>query len=116
MLDGSEIGLTLTEKSRRFFLRPRRSTFLIQEGIHMIVSIQRSLTILCVLGAAALLGPHLLRAQGSAAGSLVGLVQDTSGAAVPGATVTVRNLGTNDTRSETTGDGGLFTFPNLRPG
>lgn len=48
--------------------------------------------------------------------TLVGTVQDSGGAVVLGATVTVRNLGTNQTRTDTTTVEGLFRIPDLPPG
>ena len=50
----------------------------------------------------ALIGSSLMWAQ--VTGSISGIVQDTSGAAVPNATVTVRSLETGATRTILTGD------------
>src|SRR3954471_22741316 len=48
--------------------------------------------------------------------TLVGTVVDAAGAAVPGATVIVRNVRTNvPVETTTNGDGG-YTIPSLRPG
>ncbi|MCG6928472.1 MAG: TonB-dependent receptor [Acidobacteria bacterium] len=49
-------------------------------------------------------------------GSIVGDVVDTSGAAVPGATVTAINQGTNLAREATTGAAGAYSFSNLQEG
>ena len=49
-------------------------------------------------------------------GSLVGTVTDASGLSVPGATVTVTQAGTNQSREATTTETGGYTFPNLAPG
>jgi hypothetical protein len=55
--------------------------------------------------------------QGQAeSASLVGAVIDSSGAAVPGATVSIRNSQTNVTVSLTTAADGNFASPPLRPG
>jgi hypothetical protein len=54
-------------------------------------------------------------AQGTT-GSITGTVLDTSGAAIPGATVTIRNLDTNDTHTVTSSDIGSYTVPQLAPG
>src|ERR1700723_497998 len=43
-------------------------------------------------------------------GSLVGTVQDSSQAVVPGATVTLHNLGDNSNRTTTSGPTGVFQF------
>src|SRR5438270_3628429 len=56
-----------------------------------------------------------LRAQ-STYGSVTGLVTDASGAAMAGAQVTLTNLGTSDRRTQSTGNDGLYLFPNLLPG
>jgi len=49
-------------------------------------------------------------------GSLVGNVIDSTGLAVPGATVTITQAETNQSREATTSDTGAYTFPNLAPG
>src|SRR5262249_10224144 len=49
-------------------------------------------------------------------GSLTGVVQDSAGAVVPGATVKVRNAGTSQEFSAQTNDAGGYTFSNLVSG
>ena len=49
-------------------------------------------------------------------GSVVGTVTDSSGASVTGATVTVKNTGTNATQTFVTGNGGNYGFTNIIPG
>ena len=49
-------------------------------------------------------------------GTISGTVQDVQGGIVPGATVNVRNLDTNISRSLTTGEDGRFRFPGLPVG
>jgi hypothetical protein len=49
-------------------------------------------------------------------GSIVGTVTDPSGAAIANTQVTLTNLGTNETRTETTIADGLYQFVNLPPG
>ncbi len=49
-------------------------------------------------------------------GSITGKVTDPNGAVVPGATVTIKNLGTNGESTVTTNDDGTYTFPLLQPG
>ena len=44
------------------------------------------------------------------------MVTDASGAAVPGATVTIRNTATNESRTATTNDSGFYAFPSIIPG
>ncbi len=61
--------------------------------------------------------PALLFGQASAdTASLNGTVLDPSGASVPEATLTARNLATGFTRTATTGIQGYFTLPNLSVG
>jgi hypothetical protein len=54
-------------------------------------------------------------AQQSASSGIVGQVLDSSGAAVPGAAVTVTNSGTSAQRTATTDAQGRFSFPGLPP-
>ncbi len=49
-------------------------------------------------------------------GSIVGVVHDSTQAVVPGATVTIRNLDDNSSRSVTSDQNGSFEFVNLKPG
>jgi len=62
----------------------------------------------------ALIGSSLMLAQ--VTGSISGIVQDTSGAAVPNATVTVRSLETGATRTILTGDIGSYRALSLPVG
>jgi hypothetical protein len=63
----------------------------------------------------ALIAPSRLQAQGIT-GSITGTVTDPSGAAVVGATVTVRNPSTNSARTVLTSDVGTYTVTQLLPG
>ncbi|HEV2500176.1 MAG TPA: carboxypeptidase-like regulatory domain-containing protein [Terriglobia bacterium] len=49
-------------------------------------------------------------------GSITGLVTDASGAVIPGAQVTLKSLGTAETRVLATSGDGLYQFVNLTPG
>src|SRR5215831_19858204 len=49
-------------------------------------------------------------------GTITGEVKDSTGAVVPGVTVTVTNKATNATRTTITNAVGLFDFPALPPG
>lgn len=49
-------------------------------------------------------------------GNVVGTVYDTSGAVIPGATVTVKNVGTAVEHQATTNSNGQFTVTQLQPG
>jgi hypothetical protein len=53
---------------------------------------------------------------GTNARGITGTVRDTSGAAIPGATVTVTNTATRGMRNTTTNEEGLYSFPSLPPG
>jgi hypothetical protein len=61
------------------------------------------------------LGSVSVSAQ-STFGSIVGVVQDRTQAVVPGATLTIRRLEDNSTRSTTSDQNGSFEFLNLKPG
>ncbi|MGA9668005.1 MAG: TonB-dependent receptor [Terracidiphilus sp.] len=56
-----------------------------------------------------------LRAQ-STYGTLTGTIVDATGAAVPGATVTLINRATEEKQVQSSGDTGLYSFVNLNPG
>jgi hypothetical protein len=49
-------------------------------------------------------------------GTIVGTVLDDSGAVIPGATVTSKDLGTGEQRTVTTDSSGSFSIPNLQVG
>src|SRR4029453_19491579 len=49
-------------------------------------------------------------------GEITGEVRDTSGAVVPGVTVTITNVATSGTRSSISNDAGVYGFPSLPPG
>jgi hypothetical protein len=53
---------------------------------------------------------------GQTLGEIVGEVKDTTGAVVPGATVTATNVATNASRTASTNEAGLYAFPALVPG
>src|SRR5262245_2082460 len=59
--------------------------------------------------------PLIAKAQ-STFGSIVGVAQDTDLATVAGATITIKNLEENTTRSTTSDSEGIFQFLNLKPG
>jgi len=60
--------------------------------------------------------PCVLLAQGETTSAIVGQVTDASGAAIPGATVTIHNTETGLQRVATTDESGRFNFPQLKPG
>jgi hypothetical protein len=49
-------------------------------------------------------------------GSISGVVQDSSGAVVPGASVSIKNVATGTVRQVTSNSDGLYAAPNLIPG
>ena len=55
-------------------------------------------------------------AQGATTASITGIVQDAQGGAVPGATVVIKNNGTNATISTVSNEQGTFTAPSVDPG
>lgn len=57
-----------------------------------------------------------LAGQSTAVSQVSGVVQDASGAAIPGANVTITNVDTAAARSVTTADDGVYTFANLPVG
>ena len=76
----------------------------------------RSRSVARLLGVAMLLAAWVVTGQAQTQGGISGPVTDSSGAAVPGATVTVTNTATSGTRNTTTNAEGLYTFPSLPPG
>jgi len=57
-----------------------------------------------------------LLAQGQGTGSIEGVVTDSSGGVIPGAAITIRNLGTNGTRTAVCDERGHFSAELLQPG
>src|SRR5271169_6482819 len=55
-------------------------------------------------------------AQGETTSAIVGSVTDPTGAAIPGATVTVTNIENGLKRSVKADESGRFSFPQLKPG
>jgi Carboxypeptidase regulatory-like domain len=74
------------------------------------------LSIFVLAGLFHFLLPEATFSQGETTSAIVGQVSDASGAAVPGATVTVTNKETGLRRSASTDDSGRFNFPQLKPG
>jgi|HubBroStandDraft_6_1064221.scaffolds.fasta_scaffold00179_13 hypothetical protein len=73
----------------------------------------RSLSVwVCLLTALFVLNSHNVNAQ-TFRGTILGSVSDSSGAAVPGASVTIKNLDTGLTRTVSTSDDGSYSAPEL---
>src|SRR6187455_339662 len=62
-----------------------------------------------------LLLPSVVFAQASSA-TLTGTIKDTSGGVLPGVSITARNIATNDTRTATSENAGLYRLTNLPRG
>ena len=60
--------------------------------------------------------PAVAFPQEETTSAIVGQVKDTTGAAIPGAVVTIANRETGLQRSATTDNQGRFDFPQLKPG
>ncbi len=78
-------------------------------------SARTTATALGLLALATLAAPSTLNAQ-VLYGSVVGTIQDTSGAVIPGAQVSVRNTGTGQTQETESGVTGSFTLSNVLAG
>lgn len=73
------------------------------------------LAIACFLGALPILAPAAF-SQTITTADAVGVVSDTSGAVVPGATVTIKSAESGESRTETTNGQGEYRFPLMKPG
>lgn len=70
----------------------------------------------CAAIAAALSLGVLLHGQGETTSAIVGTVVDPTGAAVPGASLTITSRDTGAVRKAQSDDAGRFSFPQLKPG
>jgi hypothetical protein len=80
------------------------------------ISIKLRTTLWIAVLAGSLLAPDASFAQGETTSAIVGQVSDASGAAVPGASVTITSQETGLKRSATTDSSGRFNFAQLKPG
>ncbi len=82
------------------------------------LSVHRPVLACVAVFSAASLGSAPLRgfAQSTSAGTITGTVTDPSGAVIPGATITVTDLSTKQTRTTVSGKEGLFVIPDVQPG
>src|SRR5215510_6613606 len=71
---------------------------------------------LCLLALVALFATSSKAGAQVAAGEITGIIHDSGGGAVPGATVTVTNLATNQQRVVNSTADGAYTAANLAPG
>jgi hypothetical protein len=77
---------------------------------HRARSVARLLIVMIVLAF------WVMTARAQTEGGITGTVTDSSGAAIPGADVTVTNTANGGMRNTTTNTEGLYTFPSLPPG
>lgn len=54
--------------------------------------------------------------QGGESTEILGVIHDSSGALLPGVTVTITHTATNISRRMVTGDSGTYAFPSIQPG
>jgi len=80
------------------------------------ISIKLRTTLWIAVLAGSLLAPDASFAQGETTSAIVGQVSDASGAAVPGASITITSQETGLKRSATTDSSGRFNFAQLKPG
>src|SRR6476646_5643602 len=71
---------------------------------------------LCLIALVACLAASSTAGAQVAAGELTGIIQDSGGGAVPGATVTVTNVATNQQRVVRSTADGVYTAASLPPG
>jgi hypothetical protein len=69
-----------------------------------------------ILGSAALPTPTAFAQATNTSGSIQGTITDPSGAAIPGATVTITSSGTTQTKTVTTDSAGFYNSGPLNPG
>ncbi len=86
----------------------------IRGGIMRFRIFKLAAVLLLLMGLAAT--PRRAFAQGGVTATLSGTVFDSSGAVVPGATITAKNNATASTTTAVSGPDGLFTIPALEPG
>src|ERR1700722_7483937 len=81
-----------------------------------VVILRSALMMFAFVGSFLFLAPETAFPQGETTSAIVGTVSDQTGAAVPGATVTITHVDTGLKRASTTDDSGRFNFPQLKPG
>jgi hypothetical protein len=67
-------------------------------------------------GAVAILFFALIVAAQGVRATIVGRVTDGTGAVIPGANITITNIGTNESRSVIANDNGEYAIPQIAPG
>lgn len=80
-------------------------------------SVRRATTTLaCLVLLSCLFTSERSAAQNQSSASLNGVVKDSSGAVLPGATVTLTSVETGILQTKETNGAGLYTFSNILPG
>jgi hypothetical protein len=87
-----------------------------KNGAGFTAMLRSMLSIVVFVGLFYFLLPEVTFSQGETTSAIIGQVSDASGAAVPGATVTVTNSDTALKRSASSDESGRFNFPQLKPG
>src|ERR1700720_2244853 len=85
-------------------------------GTRLTTMLRSTLSIFILVGLFHFLLPEATFSQGETTSAIVGQVSDASGAAGPGATVTITNKETGLRRRGTSADSGRFNFPQRKPG
>jgi len=106
MISGSTRAFSVERVSQFFF-----NAF---QGVHM--SVQKWVIVASLVFLVVALLPVPSAAQMQTSGEVIGTVTDPSGAAVPGATVTLVDAGTGQSRQATTDSSGSFVFLSVVPG
>src|SRR6202162_5739680 len=86
------------------------------EGTTPSTMLRTTLSIAAVVGSLLLPCSQVAFGQGETTSAIVGQVTDATNAAIPGATVTIKNRETSLQRTAKTDDEGRFNFPQLKPG
>src|SRR3984893_14482819 len=86
------------------------------EGTTSSMMLRTPLAIAAVVGSLLFPCSQVAFGQGETTSAIVGQVTDATRAAIPGATVTIKNRETALQRSAKTDDEGRFNFPQLKPG
>src|SRR5580658_289554 len=94
----------------------RAATFGTDRGVHQQWSTLYSYKLTVLVLVFSLMGISSLQAQTSTTGNIAGIVTDPTGAVVPGASVTLRNLDTGNSTSKTSNADGSYNFALLAPG
>src|SRR5688572_18406095 len=92
----------------------RASILKLGEELKMYTQLRTAVAIAAVVLTA--LVPRLALAQSAATGTIEGSIADQTGAVLPGVTVVVKNVDTNQTRELVTDDNGRYRATALQPG